>query len=1151
MKTLESMRLVQFFLFEKQQIELAEVTGIFGPNGSGKSSLLDAVQIAMMGANRRHVALNAQAEGKAASRTLRAYCLGQYGDSPEQRVRDHATTYITLVWRDTVTNEPLSMGVCIRVSADREGHEVLGRYIARGVEISMGDHIEIVDGRERPREWSTFRHQLSERAKMVSGEDPFFQDSERFIRGALLALRGSGGLPVADSFIRTFKFALHMKFDKAVDLIVREDVLEARPTNVGRFREVSESFHRLNLLVASLVMKIEKGERVLNEYVKAVLESRHTATWQLLSKKAFSQIAREKLDEASAAAEQAAEQLKSLEADKAALDQKLAAARQSELQARAQREAHTAHKDYGALQTEIQQASEQVEAQRKMLANTLLHVQRTLEAVTEFESLKAHQENLDAVCETLDPLRAAILAGSAEQAAVFAALERAVQVADAAFNDLLKGASTLDQALARARDREKVALEDLGRVKAGKAPLSEDATRLLLDLRDRGVSATPVCELVRIRDAAWQPVIEAYLKSNVEALLVDSEQASTEAFRIYRENRAVYGVKIVSAARENTGKTYRPGTVAALIEGDHPAAVAYLQRQFGDMVCASTNAEALGNHGGHRSLTIDGMLVSGSHFERIRPVSPSNLKIGADSGARREAIEQDLAAARNEIRRLESERQKVEALRKKLQSVATEDTVVKHATTAWEAMAQSILTAATKRGQMQQAADGDYLRLSEEERRWAEQVAGYTRDAVELTKAVTRAEEAQKTVNQALGQAQQVLQDAIAAVEADRANPEVDPEFEVKQWDLLIEKYDSDCEAMRQHAEAQRVASQRRMEAAINSGNRELGTFINEYNERIPPEVAESWVKTHEWLGGLLKTLRDTELVSNQARLAEALRISEETFRNDVAITLNNNFEWLEETMDRLNKVLRECPPFSNGERYRFRRKVRPHLEPLMRFIKNVAAFGPSGDLLGGPSEMPPEFHALLEDKAVAGNAGAKNPLDDYREFFEFDIEILREDVETKASKVVGLLSKRLGPGSGGEHRAPLYVIAGAALASAYRLDSNHRDGIRLMLLDEAFNKMDHTNTTATMRYLEDLGLQLFMATPGENLGNLNGFLHCYYDILRDVDSNVILLGRQDVSKGTRSMSRSDLPEFNPDLILQEIANMQAGSPQAVVEMAG
>ena len=64
----------------------------------------------------------------------------------------------------------------------------------------MSDHLETVDGEERPRDWSTFRHQLVERAR-VSGEDPLFLDSQRYIQAALLALRGTGSAPHTESFI--------------------------------------------------------------------------------------------------------------------------------------------------------------------------------------------------------------------------------------------------------------------------------------------------------------------------------------------------------------------------------------------------------------------------------------------------------------------------------------------------------------------------------------------------------------------------------------------------------------------------------------------------------------------------------------------------------------------------------------------------------------------------------------------------------------------------------------------------------------------------------------------------------------------------------------------------------------------------------------
>lgn len=125
-------------------------------------------------------------------------------------------------------------------------------------------------------------------------------------------------------------------------------------------------------------------------------------------------------------------------------------------------------------------------------------------------------------------------------------------------------------------------------------------------------------------------------------------------------------------------------------------------------------------------------------------------------------------------------------------------------------------------------------------------------------------------------------------------------------------------------------------------------------------------------------------------------------------------------------------------------------------------------------------------------------------------------------------------------------MIAGAALASAYRLDSGHTDGIRLILLDEAFNKMDTGNIVATMRYLEQLGLQIFMASPGDNLGTLTAFLHRYYDILRDAENNAIMIQGHDVSELDRELFRSDLAEFNEELVAQELAAIRASRLPAI-----
>lgn len=1145
MKYLERIRVVQFFLFEQQDIPLGDITGIFGPNGSGKSSLLDAVQIALLGANSRRVALNAQADEQATTRSLRAYCLGQYGESPEHRARDNATTYITLVWRDTVTGAPLSMGVCLYAAADRDGHDVLGRYILPDIELSMSDHLEIVDGEERPRTWSTFRHQLIERAK-VSGQDPLYTDSDRYIRAALLALRGTGSPPVPDAFVRAFRFALRMRFDKSVDHIVRNDVLESRPTNIKKFKEVTESFRHLAEMVAQVEAKIADGERVGVEFDKAVDESRRAVTWNAISLMASNQVAIEKLEQARAATESALKTLKACEDKKDKLEGEAGDAKRAAERARKQREEHAAHKDYGALQTAIQIAEDRIRTKRTDLANNIQLVRRALNDAARSDFLKAQAPGLLAAASALEQLRSEVADGTATREVTEAALRPALKAAQAAFNELFSQGGTLKRSLDDAREAERQARENLKRVREGRPPLSPEVQRLLSELGDHGVQATPVSDLVRIVVPDWQPVIEAYLKRNMEALLVSADQEK-EAFRIYRSLN-VYGAKIAMESRQAIGKRFDQGSVAELIDGDNPAAVAYLQRQFGDLRCASSDSEALS---GQRTLTKDGMLVSGGEIERLRPVPPAQFRIGAGSANHHSAVQDELDRAQKTIQELEGKERAFNGLVDALRQVAHEDSVLKYVGDAWSAMDEARHEATSKDEQLKGAADEDYVRLGAEEAaalQRASEVQAHLRDVSEEIGGAKAKLEVAKAREES---AKNVVETTYAASTEAKQHPEVDKEFETRQWDALISKYDGAFAPIVQHADEQLAACRRRMTAAVNAGIKELGTFLQKYREHAPQDIATDWLKARAWLKGLLKQLNDTQLTPFKEDMDAAYRTSQETFRNDVAIALNNNLEWLSETMDRLNAVLRECPTFSNGERYRFRRVTRPQLEPLLKFIKNVAAHGPTDDLFGGPGELPEEFRALLEDKVAPGATGVRSPLDDYREFFEFDIEILREDPVTKVPKVVGHLSKRLGPGSGGEHRAPLYVIAGAALASAYRLDRGQKDGLRLMLLDEAFNKMDPTNIIATMRYLEELGLQVFMASPGENLGILTAFLHRYYDIMRDVDNNAVMIEGREVAPETRALFRADLPEFNPGLVEQELATMRRATGSITVTGVG
>jgi chromosome segregation protein len=600
----------------------------------------------------------------------------------------------------------------------------------------------------------------------------------------------------------------------------------------------------------------------------------------------------------------------------------------------------------------------------------------------------------------------------------------------------------------------------------------------------------------------------------------------------------VYGAKIAMESRQSTGRAAQAGTVAELIEGKNSAAVAYLQRQFGDLQRAATDGEALAP--GKRTLTHDGMLVSAGEIERLRLVQTGSFRIGSGGAGQRDAIQKEVGKNRAELARLKQQSEALKQLLNSLRTIGSEELVAKHVLNVLAEMDNASRDVASKTQQLQGLAAPEYVWLGEQEKLWTEEAASLAPQVEALLIAIGGAEKDLKNRETAETEAQRKLRQAENDAAEARNHPEYDHEFWMDRWDALVKRFGDQYSEMVEHCAGRQKAATGQMNSAISTGMGEYGTFLHKYQEQAPLEASGDWKKAGQWLTKLLQRLDRTELANFRQEMDAAYRTSQETFRNDVAIALSNNLEWLAETMDRLNTVLRACPTFSNGERYHFRRVVRPQLESLLKFIKDIASFGPTLDLLGGAGEVPEAFRQLIEDKIAPGAASVSSPLDDYREFYEFDIEILREDPVSGATKVVGHLSKRLGPGSGGEHRAPLYVIAGAALASAYRLDRGGKDGLRLMLLDEAFNKMDMTNIIATMRYLEELGLQVFMASPGENLGTLTAFLHRYYDILRDADNNTIMLEGHDVSAEVRTRFREDLPEFNPALVEEEMAAMRS-----------
>jgi uncharacterized protein YPO0396 len=92
----------------------------------------------------------------------------------------------------------------------------------------------------------------------------------------------------------------------------------------------------------------------------------------------------------------------------------------------------------------------------------------------------------------------------------------------------------------------------------------------------------------------------------------------------------------------------------------------------------------------------------------------------------------------------------------------------------------------------------------------------------------------------------------------------------------------------------------------------------------------------------------------------------------------------------------------------------------------------------------------------------------DYRSYLDYDILIEKKDGEQQR------FSKIYGEKSGGETQTPYYVAIAASFAQLYKFE----DTIRIIMFDEAFDKMDDDRITSMMDFLNGLGFQIILATP-------------------------------------------------------------------------
>lgn len=279
---------------------------------------------------------------------------------------------------------------------------------------------------------------------------------------------------------------------------------------------------------------------------------------------------------------------------------------------------------------------------------------------------------------------------------------------------------------------------------------------------------------------------------------------------------------------------------------------------------------------------------------------------------------------------------------------------------------------------------------------------------------------------------------------------------------------------------------------AMDGAQKKLFAARREYAERFKPCAFQIEVMDNTEYEEERRTLQESELPRYKEKIRAARESAMEQFQNDFLAKLKSSIDQVQEQVHNLNKALRQAQ--FGTDKYQFRVGPNPdYLDYYNMITADELMEGESG-LFALPFQQKygPLIEKLFSQITMADdtqlNARKQSELQenivrytDFRTYLKFDLET----TDQNGSKQ--LLSQTLNMKSGGETQTPFYIAVLASFAQLYRVNDATRFGntVRLVVFDEAFNKMDSDRITESVLLLRKMGLQAIICTPPDKVSDI------------------------------------------------------------------
>ncbi len=610
----------------------------------------------------------------------------------------------------------------------------------------------------------------------------------------------------------------------------------------------------------------------------------------------------------------------------------------------------------------------------------------------------------------------------------------------------------------------------------------------------KAVQVNVLADLIDIREERWRNAVEGYMGGNKLLLIVEPKYAR-DAMEIYQElpSSKYYRAAVLDTEKIQMREHHvKEHALSEAVKAREPYVQSYLNYLLGNVIKCDTIEEMRE----HPVAVMDNCLLYQGY--KLSHMNPRNYTRGAYIGA--ESLKRRIALLKKQLSALELALEPKLAQQTEYQGMLSMEQLGKETSEYMEWLSdiqeskakekekQRLLKRLTELGQK----DVDRLKQQKDEVEAAlQQVEAKEKD--KLTKAAllrrTIEEDKQKRID-SIEQLTLLEKEFMASEELEQQVLAASAQEKRLSYEQLKRRYLARKENAGQEKERLR---QQLMEVR--------GCYLKAYPNRGFKQFGED----NREYDRLLDELKFKDLEKYQKLAREQAKSAVQHFQNDFIYKIRSAIKDAMERKDELNRIIDKLDFGKDKYQFVFTRNHGEDGKYYDMFMDKSLEINPNqlSDNMDEQmnlfsmehnqkyGELLSELMSVFIPPADASNEEqeeAKRNMDkyaDYRTYLSFDMQQI---IKSEEGQIKLKLSKMLKKNSGGEGQNPLYVALLASFAQAYRINMPARllrnPTIRLVVLDEAFSKMDGEKVASCIGLIRSLGFQVIISATNDKIQN-------------------------------------------------------------------